>query len=202
MPANSHPPGRIIVLNGASSAGKTSLLRALQQVLPEPYLEAGIDKFLWMLPGRYLDRPLWYQVITSHHPPGGELYFTSGGIGDRLVTGMHRAAAALAGAGNNILLDHVLIEPAWLADCVEQLAPFEPLFVGVTCPLAVLEARERGRNDRTLGQARAHHAVVHAHGIYDVEVDTSAAPPEACAAQITDWLASGARPSAFVRLRG
>jgi chloramphenicol 3-O-phosphotransferase len=39
-------PGTIILLNGTSSSGKTSVVRALQEVLNEPFLEAGLDKFL------------------------------------------------------------------------------------------------------------------------------------------------------------
>src|SRR5258708_10889321 len=175
------PPGHIILLNGASSAGKTSILRVLQATLAEPYLEAGIDKFLWMLPERYLNRPLWYNVITTHHPPNRDLYFTSSELGDRLIFGMHQALAAFAQNGNTLLVDHVLIDRRWLADCVAQLAEFGPLFVGVRCPTDILEQRERDRKDRTLGQARAHEAVVHAHGFYDVEVDTSLNSPEECA---------------------
>jgi chloramphenicol 3-O phosphotransferase len=43
-------PSIIIILNGASSSGKTSVLNALQIILDEPYLDAGIDKFIWILP--------------------------------------------------------------------------------------------------------------------------------------------------------
>ncbi len=195
-------PARLILLNGASSSGKTSILRALQARLSEPYLEAGIDKFLWMLPKRYLNRPLWYEVITTHHPPEGELFFTSGEIGDRLIYGMHRAVAALLVTGNNVLMDHVLIEPHWLTDCIEQLAQFDPLFVCVRCPLNVLEQREQDRQDRTLGQARAHHAVVHGHNLYDLEVDTALNTPEACAEQIGRRLESDLPFTAFKYLQG
>ena len=52
------------------------------------------------------------------------------------------------------------------------------------CPLAVVEQRERERRDRTLGQAAAQFAVVHAGRTYDVEVDTSVLTPEAAAATI------------------
>jgi chloramphenicol 3-O-phosphotransferase len=55
--------GTIIILNGTSSSGKTSIVKALQNVLDEPYREAGIDKFIWMLPHRYIDRPLWDEVL-------------------------------------------------------------------------------------------------------------------------------------------
>jgi chloramphenicol 3-O phosphotransferase len=45
--------GRIILLNGTSSSGKSSVARALQEVLSEPYLHLGIDTFIAMLPSRY-----------------------------------------------------------------------------------------------------------------------------------------------------
>ncbi len=55
---NSMKYGKVILINGASSSGKTSILHSLQDLLDEPFLEVGIDKFIWMMPGRYLDRPL------------------------------------------------------------------------------------------------------------------------------------------------
>lgn len=36
-------PGTFIILNGASSSGKSSLLKELQNTLDEPYLNAGLD---------------------------------------------------------------------------------------------------------------------------------------------------------------
>ena len=49
-------PGTILILNGASSAGKSSILAHLQRMLDGPryhgpFLNAGIDKFIFMLPG-------------------------------------------------------------------------------------------------------------------------------------------------------
>jgi len=186
-------PGRIILLNGASSAGKTSLLRALQDALPEPYLEAGLDKFIWMLPRRYLDRPLWDEVMGR--------VVAAGPVGHHLVTAMHQTIALLADAGWNVLADHVLVEPAWLDDCAERFAGRDALLVGVRCPLEVLEERERARKDRTLGQARLYHERVHAHGEYDLEVDTSLHSPQECARQVCDWLAAGHTPGALRRLK-
>ena len=42
--------GLVVVVNGASSSGKTSLARALQLVAPDPWLHAGIDRFWGMMP--------------------------------------------------------------------------------------------------------------------------------------------------------
>src|SRR5262245_39052040 len=64
--------GTILILNGTSSAGKTSILHELQATLDQPYLNAGIDKFIWMLPRRYLERPLWEEVL-GHATQAGPL---------------------------------------------------------------------------------------------------------------------------------
>jgi chloramphenicol 3-O phosphotransferase len=186
--------GTIVILNGASSSGKTSILRALQAMLPEPYLDAGIDKFIWMLPKRYLDRPLWDDILGLAIQPGE--------TGRRLFTGMHRAIAALARSGNNVLADHVLVEPAWVSECASLFYDLPAYLVGIRCPLAVLEERERTRKDRTLGQAGAQYLLVHAHCIYDLEVDTSLLNVAECALRIKELLDDAKRPAAFRQLAG
>ena len=174
--------GTIIVLNGASSAGKTSLLEALQVALPSPFLHAGLDKFLWMLPSRYRRAPLWNEVLGQATRAGAE--------GHRLVESMHHAMAALARSGSNVVADHVLIEPGWLPHCTEVLQGPPTLFVGVVCPLVVLEERERARKDRTLGQAKLQHDLVHRDARYDIVIDTSKLSPEHGAAAVAQHLAA------------
>lgn len=183
----------ILILNGASSSGKTTLVKALQTTLDAPYLDAGLDRFLWMLPSRYLDRPLWDEVLG--------LATQAGDVGNRLVRGMHRGIAALATAGNNVVADHVLVEPAWLADCATLFAGMRAYLIGVHCPLEVLEKRERNRKDRTLGQAKAQYDIVHRDAVYDIELDTHRLSPDACAEFIKGKLDGGLRPTAFQRLR-
>lgn len=187
-------PGIILILNGASSSGKTALVRALQERLTEPYLDAGLDRFLWMLPRRYLERPLWDGVLG--------LATEAGPDGHRLVMGMHRAIRTLSLAGIHVVADHVLVEARWIQDLAGLLADLTAYLVGVRCPLEVLEQRERQRHDRTLGQARAQHAIVHAHLVYDLEVDTSRHSPAECALQVEMFLRRGKPPHAFRRLAG
>ncbi len=184
--------GKIIILNGASSSGKTSILHALQNLLDEPYLEAGIDKFIFMLPARYLERPLWDGVLG--------LAVQAGVQGEILFSGMHRAIAALARAGNNVLADHVLVEPGWVQDCAALFDGIPAYLVGIQCPLEVLEQRERSRRNRTLGQARLQVPVIHAYCTYDLEVDTSKYTAEECALQIKARVQNGAPPRALCEI--
>ena len=184
-------PGTIIFLNGTSSSGKSTLLRALQAQLSEAYLEAGIDKFIFMLPPRYLNTPLWDEVLGRASE--------SGEMGHRLFSGMHYSIAALARAGNNVLADHVLVEPAWVRECAEVFAELPAYLIGVRCPLDVMNAREAARGDRTLGQAAKQFHKVHAHGVYDLEVDTSVLSVDECVQQIASHIESHT-PSAFKQL--
>lgn len=198
------PTGHIIVLNGTSSAGKSTLAKALQTLLPAPYLHVGIDTMVFALPKRYLNPPLWHEVFRYTWPAVGSpegLVIEAGPLGHQLITGLHQAVAALATSGNHVIVDHVLLEPAWVQECARVVGALPALFVGVYCPLAVVEERERARQDRTLGQARAQFAKVHAHGRYDVIVDTALATPEGCAAQILPHVQADRRSPAFRQLQ-
>lgn len=178
------PPGRVIFLNGASSAGKSTLARELQRVLPDLYLHLALDTFLRQLPeGGLANRPLLVQLLSQ------------------LVEGFHRSCAAIARAGLHIVVDTVLEEPAWVKPCVQAFSGLEVLFVGLRCGLATLEERERARGDRYLGTARYQVDRIHLHNLYDVEVDTEAASPENCAIRIREHMAGGTPSSAFTRLR-
>jgi len=194
-------PGNIIILNGASSSGKSSILRALQELMDEPYLDAGIDKFLWMLPRRYVNEPdYWRQVYRYSWLQPGQMVIEAAPLGHRLMDGMHRSLAALAHAGNHVVADHVLTEPAWVRQCAMLFADLPAWLVHVTCPLEVLEQREQARKDRTLGQARAQFHLVHAHGRCDLAIDTAQHDVQGCAALIKAHVLNGPRPTAFAEL--
>lgn len=191
----------IILLNGTSSSGKSTLAKALQNQFDVPYLHIGIDTFVFMLPKAYLNPPLWHQVFEYHWQPDGSLVITTGPLGHQLMSAMHAAVAGLARSGFNIIVDHVLLESSWLDECVERFGDFQVTFVGVRCPLEILEQRERARKDRTIGQAQAQFDVVHAGKQYDVEVDTSLGSPPECAAQIRVYMDGKPESSVFERLK-
>ena len=49
--------------------------------------------------------------------------------------------------------------------------------------------------------AVAQEPLVHAHGRYDVECDSTEASPYDCAVRVRDFLRTGQEPTAFDRLR-
>lgn len=74
------------------------------------------------------------------------------------------------------------------------------MFVGVRCSLDELVRREASRGDRPAGLAALQYDLVHAHGDYDVECDTSTADPRECAEMVKKFLARRPTPTAFTRL--
>lgn len=184
--------GRIVLLNGTSSSGKSTLVRALQDRLPDPWIEIGIDRFVFALPRRYRDQPDWSEVFRYVRDDASQpdvFRIETGPLGQRLVSGMHRTAAALVEEGLDVIVDHVILEGAWMDECRRLWAPYSTLLVGVRCPLEVVLERERDRKDRTIGQAAAQFGVVHRWGPYDLEVDTSLLSPEEAAERIAVALA-------------
>ncbi|MBB6438913.1 chloramphenicol 3-O-phosphotransferase [Streptomyces candidus] len=119
----------------------------------------------------------------------------------RTWKGFHRAVAGMAAGGNNVVVDHILSEQWRLPDCVDLFVPQDVVLVGVHCPLPELERREQQRGDRPPGLAARQITRVHAHGLYDIEVDTGTHGPLDCARQIRDFLPHRPRPTAFEQLR-
>ncbi len=178
--------GRIVLLNGASSSGKTCIARQLLMLLDPPHFHMAVDAFGAMRASQK----------TRDLAPGDLAE-----VLQKTRAGFHRAVAGMAFAGNNIVMDHVLSEPWRLDDCLVVLAPYDVTLVAVHCSLAELECREKRRSDRSIGIAAAQYELVHAHEDYDVEVDTEASSPARCAQQIQGALKHLPATKAFDRLR-
>ncbi len=176
---------RIVLLNGVGSVGKSAIAKALQAITSEPFLHVQMDGFLDMLPEAYQDHPDAFAYETVHEDGKPLVIIATGPVGERLMRGMRHAIAALAGQGNNLIVDDVLTGGT-SADYAAVLSPFQVFLVGVFAPLEVLEARERHRGDRLIGLARWQFDRVHKNITYDLEVDTSIATPAECARLIRD----------------
>ncbi len=205
-------PGRVIVLNGPSSTGKSSVGAELQRLLDPTPIFAGIDFFLAMLPPVGHIGMGWSERTTENaggedaplrwvypEEQGGAIRIEVGEQGHRVIRGMHRAIAALARAGNDIIFEHVTLYADWHDDLVEALEGLDVTFVGVCCPLDVIEERERKRGNRVVGQARGHFEAVHRNCRYDIEVDTSQLSPQEAAQSIASYLVDETPPDAPYR---
>ena len=183
MPASLQQSGRIVVLNGVGSVGKSSVARALQAIAGQPMLHVQMDAFLDMLPEALQDHPDAFTYETIHEAGKPLVVIKGGPVGERLMRGMIHAIAAMAAQGNNLIVDEVMDGSKWQAYAA-ALSKFRVHLVGLFAPLDVLEARERARGDRMIGLARWQYDRVHKGMKYDLEIDTMAATPQECAERI------------------
>ncbi len=169
--------GKIILISGTSSSGKSTLAKGLQKSLPDPFLHVQLDSYIEMLP----------------RTDDWEMF-------QRMVRGLNRSVAVMAEEGNNLIVDHVLIDNAWLEQLLELLRERYVLFVGLHCPLEELERRESERDARRQGFARQQFENIHAGKIYDLKLDTSVLSAEECTRRVLEFYNRN-EPRAFEKMR-
>ena len=178
-------PVRIVLLNGVGSVGKGSVAKALQSIARGWFLHVAMDGFLDMLPERYFGNPEGMVFKTREQGGHPVIDITTGPVVERALAGMRRAVAALAAAGNELIVDDVYTARE-AADYATLLAPFRVHRIGLIAPLEILEDRERARGDRSIGLARGQFATLHEGLSYDLELDTSKLSAARCAERIRD----------------
>ncbi|MFJ7247256.1 chloramphenicol phosphotransferase CPT [Kitasatospora sp. NPDC098652] len=167
----------VIVLNGGSSSGKSSIARRLQELLPEPWLHLGADTMVDALPPWLLGGDGGIGGLED-----GDGTVAVGPVFTRLDAAWSVGVAAMARAGAPVLVDEVFLGGAasqqrWRT----ALEGLDVLWVGVRCDPAVAAAREAARGDRVAGMAAAQASMVHEGVAYDLVVDTSRASVADCA---------------------
>lgn len=168
----------VIVLNGGSSSGKTSIARSLQAVLPEPWLAISIDMFVDALPPDL-------QLGGSGIGFGADGEVSVGSTFRALESAWMQGVAAMARAGAHVIVDDVFLgggasQQRWR----DALDGSGVLWVGVRCDAGVAAGREAGRSDRVVGMAALQAEVVHEGVTYDLEVDTTDRNAGECARTI------------------
>jgi chloramphenicol 3-O phosphotransferase len=88
-----------------------------------------------------------------------------------------------------------------MQECAAVLSGYRAYFVGIHCPLEILEERERKRGDRQIGFARWQFDYVHRYGDYDFTLDSSRCSPLEGAEKLMEFLRSDPHPTAFERIR-
>jgi chloramphenicol 3-O phosphotransferase len=202
------PTGKIILLNGSSSSGKTTLSHALQKAFREPYQHIALDQFRDGMPGRYrgLNSPpgtpgaQGLNIVPVDHADSRVTEIRFGDMGKTMLKAMRRAIRTFALEGQNVIIDDILFETDFLKDYLLVLKNIEVIFVGVRCGLDTVNEREGKRSGRFPGTATSHFEIVHQNLQYDLEVDTRASSPDSCASQIVEFIQDN-KPTAFKLLR-
>ena len=158
-------PGRVVVLNGPSSVGKSATMAAFVAQQPTPW--ACIDEPIFgRLDGRFLAWPA-----------------TAGPVADAFLAAL--GAAVHAGMP-------AIVSAGGIAQSRSRAALVDVpvVYVGLHAPLAVLVQRQVQQADKFGGLAEES-VGIHDGWVYDLEIDTAGCDPGAAAGAIATLLAGG-----------
>lgn len=150
--------GRIIFLNGVTSAGKTSIVESLQSQENIFFYVVANDLFQEMVGENYLHANYWKYLSD-------------------VIIMMYHTAKLYSDMGKNVLIDGILVEREEIKPHYHQLLEIlkdNPLdIVEVYCPLDVCKQRNIIRGDRYETQSHEQHALMAKNIKYSLQVDTS-----------------------------
>lgn len=162
---------QVLLLNGGSSSGKTTLARSLQEVLDGYWLRLGVDTLIDAAP-RKLFRVGGLDLAEDGSVNVGADFVE---VERQWMSGV----AAMAAAGAHLLVeDNFVSGPAAQRRWHEALRGLIVGWVGVHCAPDVVTAREAGRGDRIAGMAASQAESVHRGITYDLVVDTGVIDPD------------------------
>jgi len=194
--------GKVVVLNGTSSAGKTSLALAFQDLRAQRgdcWVVFGIDDFIPRLPRQWVEfdawKGPWGEDGVRLERDGDSARFHIGELGRRLLSGYRRSIAEIARSGLNVVVDDVMIESNEWDEWHAAVGGLSVVWVGVRCDVEVAVRREADRGDRALGLARGQAATVHRYPVYDLELDTTSESTDALARRLDTYLGGPAGPA-------
>jgi chloramphenicol 3-O phosphotransferase len=208
--AKADGPGQIVILNGAPRSGKSSIVAAMQETLPGPWMNLGVDVF-----ARRVTPPRYQPGLGLR--PGGERPDLEDLL-PALNAAFYDSVAAHSRQGLNVVVDighhdHYTRPLRLLADAARRLGGLPVLLVGVRCPLGLIMRRRArtgllpagpdGRPDQSSAPPRPvvlWQEAVHVPGLYDLEVDTAVLSPKECAERIGQRLRHGPPGGALQRL--
>lgn len=197
---STQPTGTVIILNGPSASGKSSIQKEFQfLMMPNLWIKLGIDTlFDKPMPDITLENISFFQsqnsirwiTMTNDQDNNPVMTLFTGEQGDKVAYGMNSAIAAYAQQGCNIIVDYIAYKKEWIDDLHRKLKGIKTMYVKINIPLSTLEEREITRATSPKGHARSHYNTVHWNIKYDLEVDSHNDSAITIAQQIKDFIES------------
>lgn len=192
----------IIFLNGATSSGKTTIAKAIQDLDERPWLLFGIDTMISMMPSKYWSggkkQNEGFYFSQVEESDGVNMRIECGEFGNKLSNIIPDVACLLDKNGFNLIIDEVIVEPDSLKNYANKFSNNLVYFIGVYCNTKIIEEREILRADRCIGSARDQIKRCHKFiKCYDLKIDTSQYSASDCAKKILNFIAIEPRPKAL-----
>lgn len=192
----------IILLNGTSSAGKTTVARIMQEKYSDVLLLYGVDTMVQTAFPAKCDYPPFDQKAIKL-----ETYEVDGHPHARLKVSpymypVYTAAVKfykiLSEQGYNLIVDELLFDSNRVRPYFEILAREKVYFIGLKPEKEVVLRREQERGDRLPGLAAGLYLEVYNPLFtYDLLLDTGKLSPEETADRILEYIHDNREPTGF-----
>jgi chloramphenicol 3-O phosphotransferase len=194
---NQPSPGKVIILNGPSGSGKSSIQREFQKLaMPNLWVKTGIDMLfdmpmpditpenmeVWQSPN-----PIRWVESGKDEKGNPVITLKLGEQGERVAYAMNSAIAAYAKNGCNVIVDYIAYDQDWLNHLEEELSGISTYWVAVRISLETLEEREAARGTSPVGHARSHYHTVYGDRHYDIELSSEESSAAEIAGEIFEF---------------
>ncbi len=190
--------GTVIVLNGPSGSGKSSIQKEFQQLqLPALWIKTGIDTlFDNAMPDITPENmnywqsknPIRWIEKTKDLSKNNIVTLFVGKEGEKAIYAMNDSIASYAKNGCNVIVDYIAYKQKWFDDLEQKLKQFKTYYVAVQIPLETLEQREANRRTSPVGHARSHYFDVYRNRKYDLTVNSNKNNAKEIALQIKQFI--------------
>jgi chloramphenicol 3-O phosphotransferase len=199
MRASGECPQAVFV-NGASSAGKTSLIKAMQQIAPVPYLHVGLDHCFATVPepwagggnGPFQAEGFAYRRFSPDADGLPRAGISYGPVGAVIMSAYRRSLVTMIEQGCRLAIDEMLLDADMGANYVRLLEPFDVRYVLMTAGPDCLEARCTARRYQPGFGRWSMAAADHLPRPYNVEFSSQSRTAAECAAElVAGWWRGG-----------
>jgi chloramphenicol 3-O phosphotransferase len=186
--------GILVLLNGTSSSGKTSISTELINQKEILFYHLSIDDFFnnynEFINNKFPDEPIREvdaQVVANI-------------LDDSIISVYYSTIKLLLEMGFNVIVDTVIDNDERFNEFLDQFFDQPTLFIGVICSREELIRREQTRGDRRIGLADSQFNKVYCFNEYELEVNTEELNPIECAEKILSFIKSNKDYSVFKKL--
>jgi len=180
---------KIIIINGTSSAGKTSLATSIQNMADDCYYYLQMDRFHSMLPKKYRNYdnvPLTETVKKGFYFDENK-YFRLGEYARNVNNDIFHVLKTLAERKRNVLVDIVMFELEDQKQISTLLKDYDCYIIRIFCEVNELNRREQARGDRFLGHAEKQIPIIDTE-YNDLVLNSTNTSPDKLAEELLDFV--------------
>lgn len=196
-------PGKIILLTGSPSSGKSTLSKTIQSISDDIFLHVGIDTVMlhylhlryqsgvpsndfddsWKKPNfnpteYHKEGVSWIAPGPNSKNPYPDLRLQFGRVARLAFSAMYASIAEISRQGFNVISDNCFHFPDMLQEAKSRLKDLPVIYVALSPEIEVMERREIDRGDRMHGMAiSVYKQMVKDFGA-DIVIDTGKYTPE------------------------